>query len=180
MHPDISQILPSPLLPGLLWVMFRTSVVYIVLVIGLRLCGKRNMGQMSLTDLVFILVISNAVQNSMVGPDESLFGGLTAAVMLMFLNRFLDFLSARSERLARTIVGSPTLLVNDGEFIEDHLRKEGLSHEEVMMAIREHGVENLHDVRMAVLEVDGSISIVPQSVHVKRTHRHFRQHKRDK
>lgn len=179
MNPEMSQIFPSPLLSGLLWVILRTSVVYFVLVVGLRLCGKRNMGQMSLTDLVFILVISNSVQNSMVGPDDSLFGGLTAAIMLMILNRFLDFISGRSERLAHAIVGSPTLLLNDGEFIEDHLRKEGLSHEEVMMAIREHGVENLKDVRMAVLEVDGSVSIVPQSAQVKRTHRHFRHHKRD-
>jgi uncharacterized membrane protein YcaP (DUF421 family) len=180
MNQEISQLLPSPLFSGLFWVILRTSAVYLVLVVGLRVCGKRNMGQMSLTDLVFILLISNSVQNAMVGPDESLLGGLTAALTLMMVNRSLDSLSSRSERLARALIGSPTLLVNDGEFVETHLRKEGLSHEEVMMAIREHGVERLHDVRMAVLEVDGSISIVPQSVHVKRTHRHFQRHKRDK
>ncbi len=171
----LQHLLPQPLWPTLVIIVVRSGVVYLVLVALLRAFGKRNMGQMTLTDLTLILILSNAVQNAMVGPDTSLIGGLAAALTLLLISRGADRLSMRSQRLSHLFIGSPTLLVNDGEFVDLHLRREGITHEEVLMAIREHSLSQLSEVRMAVLEVDGSISIVPHGPQVKRTRRHFRQ-----
>ena len=143
-------------------ILFRTSIVYVLILIGLRLAGKRELGQMTLFDLVLLLLIANAVQNAMVGPDTSLIGGLLAAGTLLLLNNLLARLRVRWPKLRHLVEGSPTLLVLHGKAIQDHLRQEGLDEEILETALREHGVANLEDVEMAVLEIDGSISIVPK------------------
>jgi uncharacterized membrane protein YcaP (DUF421 family) len=125
-------------------------------------------------DLVVILLIANAVQNAMVGPDTSVTGGLIAAAVLIAVNYGLAFGRERIPFLKSAVEGTPTLLISNGEFVEDHLRKEGLDKDEVLMAIREHGVAAVKDVRMAVLETDGSISIVPAEAKSMRTRRHVR------
>jgi len=158
-------------------VVFRTIVVYLVLWALLRLAGKRELGQMSLFDLVVLLVISNAVQNAMVGPDTSLTAGLLAAATLVFVNWFVDRFGLRFPWLRERIIGSPTLLVHDGEIIPDHLRHEGLSTDEVLQALREHGVDELASVKSAVLEVDGTISVVPADAPSSRTRRRIRGRK---
>ncbi len=158
-------------------VVVRTVVVYFALLVGLRIAGKRELGQMAPFDLVVILVISNAVQNAMVGSDTSLTAGLLAAFTLLVVNWAVSQLGLRHRRLSGTVIGSPTLLVNDGHYIDEHLRKEGISHEEVMMALREHGVDKVEDVEMAVLEVDGSVSVIPSSPGTKRTRHRFRGRK---
>jgi uncharacterized membrane protein YcaP (DUF421 family) len=152
-------------------IVLRTAVIYLVILVGLRLAGKREIGQMTVFDLVVLLLIANAVQNAMVGPDTSLAGGVLAAVVLLFLNAVVARLRLRWPRLRRMVEGSPTLLVLHGEVIADHLRREGLDQETLEAALREHGVADLSDVEMAVLEIDGSISVVPAgetTKHVKR------------
>jgi uncharacterized membrane protein YcaP (DUF421 family) len=149
----------------------RTFVVYLVIMIGLRLAGKRELGQMTVLELVLILLIANGVQNAMVGPDTSLSGGLVAAVTLLVSNVGMRWFAARMEWFQLAVRGVPTVLVSDGQVISDHLRSESLLVEDLMMAIREHGFEHLEDVKIAVLEVDGTISIVPRSAPHFRTRR---------
>jgi len=152
-------------------VVLRTAVIYLVVLIGLRLAGKREVGQMTVFDLVVLLLIANAVQNAMVGPDNSLAGGLLAAAVLLILNATVARLRLHWPRLRHLIEGSPTLLVLHGEMIADHLRREGLDQEMLEAALREHGVANLDGVEMAVLEIDGSISVVQAGATTKRVKR---------
>jgi uncharacterized membrane protein YcaP (DUF421 family) len=152
----------------------RTVIVYVALLVGLRLAGKRELGQMTPFDLVVILLVANAVQNAMVGPDTSLTGGLIAAGVLIVGNYGVAEARERLPWLRRAVEGMPTLLINDGKFVSQHLRREGLDEDEVLMAIREHGVADVKDVRMAVLETDGSISIVPVDAKAMRTRKHVR------
>jgi uncharacterized membrane protein YcaP (DUF421 family) len=155
-------------------IVLRTVIVYAAILLALRVAGKRELGQMTPFDLVVILLIANAVQNAMVGPDTSVTGGLIAAAVLVAL----DFVIARSRGrlpwLRRAVEGTPVLLIHDGRFVEQHLRQEGVDENEVMMAIREHGVADLSGVKLAVLETDGSISVVPADANTIRTRRHVR------
>lgn len=127
-----------------LWqIVVRTLAVYLVVVLGFRLFGKRQLGQMSIPDLVLILLIANAVQNAMVGPDVSLVGGLAAAGVLLLVNFVVVRLVGRGGRAERFLEGVPTLLVKDGAFVDQALRHEGLAPDEVMMAVREHGIDGV-------------------------------------
>lgn len=158
-------------------ILLRTAAIYLVILIGLRLAGKREIGQMTVFDLVVLLLLANAVQNAMVGPDTSLTGGLVAAVVLLVLNAVVARLRLRWPRLRHLVEGSLTLLVLRGEVIADHLRREGLDQETLEAALREHGVADLSEVEMAVLEIDGSISVVPAggtTKHVKRPLKYLR------
>jgi uncharacterized membrane protein YcaP (DUF421 family) len=149
----------------------RTIAVYLVVLVGLRLSGKREIGQMTVFDLVVLLLIANAVQNAMVGADTSLAGGIIAAVVLLLLNIIVARLDLRWPKLRRLVEGSPTLLVLHGEMITNNLRREELDEETLKAALREHGVTDLAQVEIAVLEIDGSISVVPtggETKHVKR------------
>jgi uncharacterized membrane protein YcaP (DUF421 family) len=152
-------------------IILRTVVIYLVILIGLRLAGKREIGQMTVFDLVVLLLIANAVQNAMVGPDTSLLGGILAVGVLLVLNAIVAWLRLRWIPLRRLIEGTPTLLILHGEVIAEHLRREGLDQDTLEAAIREHGVAELSDVEMAVLEIDGSISVVPLGEQTKRTRR---------
>lgn len=149
----------------------RTAVIYLVLLVGLRLAGKREIGQMTVFDLVVLLLLANAVQNAMVGPDTSLAGGILAAVVLLVMNVVIARLRMRWPRLRQLVEGSPTLLVLHGAAIADHLHREGIDQETLEAALREHGVKDLADVEMAVLEIDGSISVVPVGGMTKRVKR---------
>ncbi|MCC6778188.1 MAG: DUF421 domain-containing protein [Hyphomicrobiales bacterium] len=159
-------------------IVLRTLVVYVVLLFGLRIAGKRELGQMSPFDLVVILIIANAVQNAMVGADTSLNGGLLAALALLCANWLVSRLGLRFGWLERRVRGMPTLLINDGQFIDEHLRHEGLSRDDVMMAMREHGVDGPAQVKAAILEVDGTISIVARDTPLRRTRHRLRGRKR--
>jgi uncharacterized membrane protein YcaP (DUF421 family) len=152
----------------------RTAIVYIALLLGFRLAGKREMGQMTPFDLVVILLIANAVQNAMVGPDTSVLGGLIAAAVLLTGNYALAAARDRVPWLRRAIEGEPTLLVRDGKFDHESMRREDVDEEEVMMAMREHGINDVKDVRLAVLETDGSISIVTDSSESKKSRHRVR------
>ncbi len=158
-------------------ILLRTIVVYLVLLVALRLSGKRALGQMTPFDLVVLLIISNAVQNAMVGPDTSLNGGLLAAVALLALDHGVDRLTLSRGAVRTAVIGSPSLLVHEGQLVPDHLRAEGLTEDEVLQALREHGVDDLVSVKSAVLEVDGTISVVPRDAPSTRTRRRIRAHK---
>ena len=158
-------------------IVLRCVLVYTAVLIGLRLAGKREVGQMTPFDLVLILLISNAVQNAMLGPDTSLAGGLIAAGVLILMNFTLGRAARRWWRLGRVLRGHATLLVNRGIVVEAHLRQEGITIDELMAALREHGVASVEDVRLAVLEVDGSISVLKNddvTPSAGKAHRRFR------
>jgi uncharacterized membrane protein YcaP (DUF421 family) len=142
-------------------IVIRTLIIYIVILAGLRLSGKREVGQMTVFDLVVLLLIANAVQNAMVGPDTSLVGGILAAVVLLLINAIIARMSLSWPRMRRLVEGTPTLLVLHGEVVAEHMRREGIDKESLSAALREHGVDEISQVEMAVLEIDGSISVVP-------------------
>jgi len=141
-----------------LQIVLRTGVIYIVVLVGVRLSGKREVGQMTPFDLTLLLLISNSVQNAMTGPDTSLIGGITAACILLVLNYLIAELSGGNRRFRKLVEGQPSLLVHDGQVIASHMAKEHVSMDELERALREHGINSYHDVALAVLEVDGSIS----------------------
>jgi uncharacterized membrane protein YcaP (DUF421 family) len=149
----------------------RTLIVYIVVLIGLRVSGKRQMGQMTPFDLVLLLLISNAVQNAMTGPDTSLLGGILAAATLLIANQVVGYARNRIPRLRHFIVGSPTILIQDGELLKANLEHEEIPEEEILAALREHGIDDVTEVELATLEVDGSISVVPIASHHPRAHK---------
>jgi uncharacterized membrane protein YcaP (DUF421 family) len=142
----------------LLWIVLRTAVIYIVVLLGVRLSGKREVGQMTPFDLTLLLLLSNSVQNAMTGSDTSLSGGVIAAITLLVLNYFIAEVSGGNRRFRKLVQGQPSLLIHDGQIINAHMAKEHVSMDELERSLREHGISSYHDVALAVLEVDGSIS----------------------
>jgi uncharacterized membrane protein YcaP (DUF421 family) len=138
----------------------RTSAIYVLIFVALRLSGKREVGQMTPFDLTLLLLLSNSVQNAMTGPDTSLTGGIVAAGVLLVLNFVLAETAGVNRRFRRVLQGSPTLLVHDGQFVTAHLAREHLTVDAVQQAMREHGIASVGDVSLAVLEVDGTISFL--------------------
>jgi len=142
--------------------LLRSAVVYVFLLALLRLTGKRQVGQLAPFDLVLLLVLSNAVQNSMNGGDNSLIGGLISATTLVGLNQLVGQLTYRSKRLEAIIEGRPQLLIHNGKLFEDVLGKAKLTHHELNAALRQAGCECVADVHSAILENNGAISVVPR------------------
>lgn len=151
----------------------RSVAVYLFMILAIKFFGKKELSQLSVIDLVFILLISNSVQNAMVGPSTTLEGGITAAASLFIINSILKQFLFRDKKVNEWIQGSPVILVHDGKIIEDHLKNEKITHEELEAAIREHGVNSLSEVNLAILEVDGNISILSDNYqsHSKRKRR---------
>ncbi len=152
------MLLPSA--HTLLEIALRTGVIYLLVLIGIRLSGKREVGQMTPFDLTLLLLISNSVQNAMTGPDTSLAGGAVAATTLLILNYVVAEASGVNRRFRKFVQGQPSLLVHDGEIIAAHMAKEHVSMDELQRALRERGVATYKDAALAVLEVDGSISVL--------------------
>jgi uncharacterized membrane protein YcaP (DUF421 family) len=142
----------------LLEIAVRSAIVYLVVIVGIRLSGKREVGQMTPFDLTLLLLLSNSVQNAMTGPDTSVAGGVTAAATLLILNFVIGRFSGTNRAFRKFIQGKPTLLVHNGEVIVDHMRRERVSLDELKRAMREHNIEDISQVALAVLEVDGTIS----------------------
>lgn len=157
-----------------LLIVLRCTVVYVVLLVALRLTGKRQMGQFTPFDFAVLLIVSNAVQNAMIGPDTSLVGGLIGAATLLALNYGLSLLTARYNIFGREVLGDPTVLINDGHLVTDNLRRERVDPDDVLMAMREHGVEDISKVKHAILETDGTISVVTEDTPTTRTKRRVR------
>lgn len=144
----------------LIQIALRVAVVYAVVLVGIRLTGKREVGQMSPFDLVLLLLIANAVQNAMTGPDTSLKGGIIAAATLLGLNAFIARFVLKRKKWREVIEGVPTILIHDGKIIEANLIHERISRDILDQALREHGASSPAEVELAVLEVDGSVSVI--------------------
>lgn len=140
--------------------MLRGVAVYVFLLVLLRVTGKRQVGQLSPFDLVLLLVLSNAVQNSMNGGDNSLTGGMVSAATLVALNFVLALVTARSKKIEAFIEGRPQILIHNGQLFEDVLASTRLTHHEVQAALRQAGCATVTEVRMAILEINGAISVV--------------------
>jgi uncharacterized membrane protein YcaP (DUF421 family) len=145
---------------SLLEVALRTVIIYAVVLAGIRLTGKREVGQMASFELVLILLLANAVQNAMTGPNTSLTGGVVGACTLLIANAIVTRVSSRSNKLRAAIEGTPTVLVLKGKVVKKNMEKEHIANEELEQALREHGISTSEDVGIAVLEVDGSISVL--------------------
>jgi uncharacterized membrane protein YcaP (DUF421 family) len=144
-------------------IVYRSIIVYFFIIFAIRLFGKKELTQLSIIDLVFILLISNSVQNAMVGDNTTLLGGITAATSLFLVNWILKNLIFRSKNLSEMVQGNPLMLVYHGKIIQKHLDQAQLSFNELDAAIREHGVKNLKDVDIVILEVDGNISVLSKN-----------------
>lgn len=147
---------------SLLNIAFRSSVVYIFMVASFRIFGKRELSQLSITDLSLVVLISNAVQNAMVGENTSLIGGLTAGVVLFGLNMVVSFLMFRFKPIRNLIQSEPVTLIYNGKILDKNLKDVLLTDDELLAAVREHGVSAIQDVSLAVMEVDGNISVISE------------------
>jgi len=160
-------------------IILRTAVVYAVVLLLLRVAGKRELGQMSPVDLVVILVIANAVQNAMTGGDNSLIGGVIAASTLVAMNIAFSRVAHRVPFVAHLFESEATQLMRNGKLITRNIERENVDMEELTMSAREHGIDDLDAVEAAYLERDGSISIIPKGgpgkASVRRHIRQFRQ-----
>lgn len=138
----------------------RSALVYLFLLVAFRLAGKRQLGQATAFDLVVLLIVSNVVQNALIGNDNSVGGGLVGATVLLLMNAGVAWLTFTSKRAERLIESSPTIVISHGRVAWDNLRRERLSLPELRAALRRHGVTSVRQVRYAILEEDGDLSVI--------------------
>ena len=158
-------------------IVLRAISVYIFMIISIRVFGKKELAQLSVIDLVFILLISNAVQNAMIGPDNSLEGGLIAAASLFAANFTLKQLLFRNKNLSRIIQGEAIILIYKGVPDMANCKRSEITIEELEAAVREHGSRDIQHVDLAMLEVDGNISVVSEDFAKRSNVSHPRKHK---
>lgn len=160
-------------------IVLSTATVYIFLLVALRLTGRRQLGHLTSFDLVIMLLLANAVQNAMVLGDNTLVGGLISAATLIGLNWLFGWLRYWFPVLAHWIGDEPLLLIADGQLVERTMRREHITLEELMSALHEHNLEAIQEVHRAYLEVDGSITVLPQAPYrYRRNRRHRAKHPR--
>ncbi len=145
---------------GYLNIALKSIAVYVFIVAAIRVFGKKEFAQLSIIDLVFILLISNSVQNAMVGADSSLEGGLVAAFSLFLMNYVFKKISLFSKRFSKAVEGEPIMLIYQGEVKLDGLKNAQISVDQLNAVVREHGVESIELVNLAMFEVDGNISVL--------------------
>ena len=155
----------------------RSLAVYGFMILGLRIFGKNQLSQLNAGDIILLLLISNAVQNAMVGQNTSLQGGLVAALVLFLANFGLKKLMFKNPKIKDFVESEPVILIKDGAIDEIALKKSEITFDELEETVREHGVEKSDDVKLAVLEVDGNISVISFDTN-KQTH--FTRHKKKK
>jgi len=141
----------------------RAGLIYVFLLILLRVTGKRQVGQLAPFDLVLLLVIANAVQNAMVGTDNSLPGGIILCVTLVAVNTLVGYITYRSKKLEALIEGRPQILVHNGKIDRRLMEKEHITLHELMAAIRRSGVSDIQNVHFAILENNGLITVQPKN-----------------
>jgi uncharacterized membrane protein YcaP (DUF421 family) len=149
----------------LLTVVLSTAVLYLFLILALSLLGHRQLSDLGLTELVILMLLGSSVETAMVAGNTSLPAGIVSAATLLLTNRALSLLIRRWDWLGGVLIGRPVLLVYDGRFVASRLREAGLSEDDVRQGIREQGYDDLKQVRLAVLEIDGGISVVPRKPH---------------
>jgi uncharacterized membrane protein YcaP (DUF421 family) len=145
---------------GYVIIALKSIAVYVFIVAAIRVFGKKEFAQLSVVDVVFILLISNSVQTAMVGDDTSLSGGLVAALALFAMNYVFKRISLGSESMSKVIDGEPVMLIYNGEVRPNALKEASISLEQLKAVVREHGVEEISDVNLAIFEVDGNISVL--------------------
>ena len=141
-------------------VALRSLAVYLFMFAGIRIFGKNQLSQLNAGDIVLLLLISNAVQNAMVGSNVSLEGGLVAALVLFTANFIVKKVIFKNPRIKSLIESDPVILIKDGIVDNLKMKKEEVSFDELEEAVREHGVEKIEQVKLAILEVDGNISVI--------------------
>lgn len=157
----MDQILPFLIIAG------KSVAVYLFIILAIRFFGKKELAQLSVIDLVFILLISNSVQNAMVGSDSSLQGGLVAALSLFTANWIFKWIMRHNPRFSRVVQGDPILLIHQGIVNQKGMEFAMMTREELTRAVHEHGVEHISEVDLAILEVDGNISVISDDYHRK-------------
>lgn len=157
-------------------IVIRSICVYFFMVIALRIFGKKELSQLNASDIVLILLISNAVQNAMVGSDVSLEGGIIAAFSLFFINFIFKKVIVKSEFIKNLVQEKPEILIHDGIIDFKMLSRLDITSDELDEVIREHGVENYKHVKLAMLEINGSISVISGDGNLIQT-KHKRIHK---
>lgn len=169
----MQSILHNPFLE----IIARALAVYFFMIIAIRIFGKKELAQLSVIDLVFILLISNAVQNAMVGPDTSLEGGLVAAAALFAANFTLKKILYKNKSLSNLIQGESVLLIYKGIVNQENCKKAEITQDELSAAVREHGAKDITQVDLAMLEVDGNISVISNDFQKKSMVVHPKRHK---
>lgn len=149
----------------------RSLAMYFALLVSLRVFGKREVGQFTLFDLVLVLLVANAIQPAMTGPDTSLGGGFVIIFVLFAANFVVALLRRKSAVFRELTEGRPTVIARDGHWIHKALRKEGIDRQECAMVLREHNLRGISGVSLAVLETDGTISILKKGQNLQRGHR---------
>ena len=142
----------------------RSGVIYLFILLAFRFTGKRQVGQLTPFDLVLLLIISNVVQNAVIGNDNSLGGGMIGAVTILALNYLVVALTYRFKPLRHIMAGEPTLLVHNGKVFKERMEREHITMQDLEAALRKNGVVGLEKVRFAVLEENGQISVIPKTV----------------
>lgn len=145
---------------SIITIAFRSIAVYLFIVLAIRIFGKKELAQLSVIDLVFILLISNSVQTAMVGDNNTLLGGLVAATSLFVVNMVLKNIFFKSKKISQFFQGNPLILIYHGKELSQNIHLSKISHDELEAAVREHGVEKVSQVDLAVFEVDGNISVL--------------------
>jgi uncharacterized membrane protein YcaP (DUF421 family) len=147
----------------LLGIAGRTVAVYGTILLLLRLIGRRQIGQSTPSDLVTLLLISEAVQNAMLNENSTLTGGLVAAATLLATSYAVDWLCLQSPRLERWIEGRPLVAFDSGRFRDPPLRRENITQRDLIAALRAHGLTSMTDVKMVVIEADGRVSVLKEA-----------------
>jgi uncharacterized membrane protein YcaP (DUF421 family) len=145
-------------------IILRALSVYAFILLALRLLGKKELSQLSVADLVLIMLVSNAVQNAMVGADVSLLGGIVAAAVLFAVDFAIKQISYRNRKIKKLIEGEAVLLIYKGQIKEHNLEHEKITLSELNAVIREHGVSSIEEVELCMLETDGNISVISHSL----------------
>jgi uncharacterized membrane protein YcaP (DUF421 family) len=156
----------------------RSVIVYLVFLLALRLNGKRELGQFTVFDLALILLAANALQPAITGPDASIPGAIVIIATLFGMNRLVAMLRERVPIVRRFFEFSVTIIARDGQWDQRGLAEEGLDNDDLGAALREHGLESVSQVKLAALEQDGSISIVPMDGGKMRLRAHRRTYRR--
>lgn len=151
-------------------IIVRSASIYLFMIIALRVFGKKELSQLNTADVILILLISNAVQNAMVGNNTSLFGGIVAASILFLINFILKKLMFRYKKFSDFMLEKPEILIHNGILEFESLSRLNISNDELKEAMREHGVETFSDVKLAMLEIDGNISIISGDKSLVQTH----------
>ncbi len=143
-----------------LGVAMNTAIIYSFLIFGVRLAGRRQLGQLTSLDLLILILLGSAVETAMVRASTSLKAGLVSAAVLLLMNRLLNFAMQRSKRFSHLVGSGPLLLVHNGRFVEENLKRLGMTKTDVIEAIRERECASIKELRYAVFEPNGEVNIV--------------------